>query len=83
MFMSSLAKQVEYLLTLKCPVKTLAELLSEVNVSAENRAELEDVLGMLEVHENELRGIRQKLSLRLRQYTLEYYSEQLRSRLNE
>ena len=29
--------------------------MSEINVSVENRAELEDIVSMLEIHENEIR----------------------------
>jgi len=71
--MSNVKKQVEILLDSKCPVQTLSNLIGEVNVSAENRAELEDIVSMLEVHENEIRSFRQSLSLRLRQYSLDYY----------
>ena len=81
--MSGFKEQVEHMLNQKCPLLTLSELMSMINVSAENRAELEDIVGMLEIHESELRSVRQSLSLRLRQYTLEYYSDFLRSRVSE
>ena len=81
--MSGFKEQVEYMLNQRRPLLTLSELMSEIHVSAENRAELEDVVGMLEIHESELRSVRQSLSLRLRQYTLEYYSDLLRKSVNE
>ena len=75
--MSNVEKKVEDLLGSKCPVKLLSTLIGETQVSAENRAELEDVVSMLEMHENELRSLRQNLSLRLRQYSFNYYREYL------
>lgn len=81
--MSNVKKQVEHLLSSKCPVTTLSELMSEINVSAENRAELEDIVSMLEIHENEIRTLRQSLNLRLRQYSLEHYSDYLRKKITD
>ncbi|TFH17601.1 hypothetical protein E4H04_04700 [Candidatus Bathyarchaeota archaeon] len=81
--MSDIEKQVERLLSSECPVKVLSELMSEIRVSAENRSELEDIENMLEIHENEIRSLRQNLSLRLRQYSFEYYSEYLKKKAKE
>ncbi len=81
--MRNIKRQVELLRSSKCPVRTLSELLSVIPVSAENRAELEDVVSILEIHENEIRSLRQSLSLHLRQYSLEYYSECLKKKIQE
>ncbi|MCJ7731841.1 hypothetical protein MUP51_05945 [Candidatus Bathyarchaeota archaeon] len=81
--MSDIEKQVERLLSSDCPVRVLSELMSEIRVSAENRSELEDIENILEIHENEIRRLRQSLSLRLRQYSFEYYSEYLKKKTNE
>ncbi len=75
--MSVVNKQVEHLLGSKCPIQTLSDLLGEVNVSAENRAELEDIVSMLEIHEHEIRSLKQSLNLRLRNYSFDYYKEYL------
>ena len=81
--MRDINKQVELLQNSKCPVRSLSELLPVIQVSAENRAELEDVVSILKEHENEIRSLRQSLSLQLRQYSLEYYSEFLKKNIQE
>ena len=80
-FMSEVNKRVEHLLGSKCPIKTLSDLIRETQVSEETRTELEDVVSMLEIHENELRNLRQSLNLRLRQFNLSYYKEYLIRRI--
>ena len=81
--MSDINRQVELLQNSKCPVRILSELLSVIHVSAENYAELDDVISILETHENEIRSLRQSLSINLRQYSLEYYSEFLKNKIQE
>lgn len=81
--MNRIKKHVEHLLSSKCPLSTISEHLSEVKVSVENRAELEDIVSMLEIHENDIRSLRQSLSLRIRQYKLEYYSEYFRKNITD
>jgi hypothetical protein len=71
---------VEHLLGEDCPVKTLSDLLSGMEVSAENISELENVIILLEMHEEEIRRLRQSISLHVRQYVLASYSEGLRKK---
>jgi len=61
-------------------VKTLSDLLSGMEVSAENISELENVIILLEMHEEEIRRLRQSISLHVRQYVLASYSEGLRKK---
>ena len=56
-------------------MKTLYDLMSEDDLSTDNVSELEDVVNQLEMHENEVRRLRQSLSLRLRQQVIESYLE--------
>jgi hypothetical protein len=61
-------------------LQTLYDLMSEHNLSSGSVAELEDVVNRLEIHESEVRSLRQSLSLRLRQYALESYLDGLKKR---
>jgi hypothetical protein len=61
-------------------LQTLYDLMSENNLSSGSVTELEDVVNLLEIHECEVRRLRQSLSLRLRQYALESYLEELKQR---
>ena len=78
--MSNVDAQIKRLLSNDCPVKTLSTILSDLTVSAENCSEIEDLVSTLEIHENELRQLRQSLTLRLRQYSIEYYFEYLKKK---
>ena len=71
---------VERLLGVGCPVKTLSDLLSGMDVSAENISELENIVNLLEIREEEIRRLRQSISVRTRHYVLASYSEKLRNR---
>ena len=71
---------VERLLGAGCPLNTLSELLSDMDVSAENISELENIVNVLEMHENEIRRLRQSISIHTRQYVLASYSEHLRNK---
>jgi hypothetical protein len=71
---------VERLLGADCPVKMLSDLLSGMDVSAENASELENIVNLLEMHEDEIRRLRQSVSLHIRQYVLASYSEGLRKK---
>ena len=75
--MSDVTKQVEHLLGSKNPIKTLTNLLGGLTVSLETKAELENVVNILEIHEHEIRSLRQSLYLRLRQHSLNYHKEYL------
>jgi hypothetical protein len=51
-----------------------------MDVSAENISELDKVVNLLEMHEEEIRRLRQSVSLQTRQYVLASYSKHLRKR---
>ena len=76
--MNDINAVVERLLGSDCPVKTLSDLLSGMDVSAENVSELENIVNLLEMHEDEIRRLRQSVSLHIRQYVLASYSDGLR-----
>ena len=75
--MDDISAVVERLLGAGGPLKTLSDLLSDMDVSAENISELENIIDILEMHEEEIRRLRQSISLCTRQYVLASYSEQL------
>jgi hypothetical protein len=68
---------VDRLLGAGCPVKLLSGLLSEMDVSAENVSELKNIVNLLEMHEGEIRRLRQSISIGIRQHTLASYSDAL------
>jgi len=74
--MYDISTMAEHLLSADCPVKMFSDLLLGMDVSAENVSELENIL--LEMHEDEIRRLRQSVSLRIREYVLASYSEGLR-----
>ena len=76
--MNDMNAMVERLLSADCPVKLLSDLLSGLDVSAENVSELENIVTLLEMHEDEIRRLRQGVSLRIREYVLASYSDGLR-----
>ena len=78
--MNDISAIVEHLLSADCPVKTLSDMLSGMDVSAENISELDKVVNLLEMHEEEIRRLRQSISLQTRQYVLASYSKHLRKR---
>jgi hypothetical protein len=78
--MDDIKAVVERLLGEGCPLKTLSDLLLGTDVSAENISELENIVNLLEMHEEEIRRLRQSISLRARQYILASYSEKIRNR---
>ena len=71
---------VEHLLGEPCPLKTLSDLLSGTAVSAENISELENIINVLERHEEEIRRLRQRISIHTRQYVHASYSEDIKNR---
>ena len=71
---------VERLLGEGCPLKTLSDLLSGMDVSAENISELENIVNLLEMHEEKIRRLRQSIRVHTRQYVLASHSENLRNR---
>jgi len=71
---------VERLLGEGCPLKTLSDLLLGADVSAENISELENIVNLLEMHEEEIRRLRQSISLRARQYILASHTEYLKKK---
>jgi len=56
--------EINELMILDYAVKTLSDVMSEMDVSTENVSELENVVNLLEMHEAEVRRLRQSLSLR-------------------
>jgi hypothetical protein len=58
----------------------LYDLMSEDDLSKGNVSKLENLVSKLEMHENEVRRLRQTLNLRLRQIVLESYLEELKKR---
>jgi hypothetical protein len=60
-------------------LKTLYDLMAVDDLSPNNFSTLEDVVNQLEIHESEVREVRQSLSLRLRQEFLEAYKEGLKT----
>jgi len=71
--------EVDKLLQAGNALQTLYDLIPGES-SVENVSKLEDIVGLLEIHEAEVRRLRQSLSLRLRQHALETYLESLRRR---
>ena len=61
-------------------LQTLYDLMSEDDLSKGNVSKLENLVSKLEMHENEVRRLRQTLNLRLRQIVLESYLEELKKR---
>lgn len=65
-------------------MKTLSDLLSDLlsgtAVSAENISELENIINVLEMHEEEIRRLRQRVSIHTRRYVLASYSEDIKNR---
>jgi len=78
--MNDISAVVERLLGTDCTVKTLSDMLSGMDASAENISELEKVVNLLEMHEEEIRRLRQSISLHTRQYVLASYSKHLRKK---
>jgi len=78
--MNDINAVVERLLGEGCPLKTLSDLLSDMDVSAENISELENIINLLEIREEEIRRLRQSISLHTRKYVLESYAEPLRKK---
>ena len=78
--MNDVKSMVELLLSADCPVKQLSGLLSGMDVSAENVSELENIVTLLEMHEDEIRRLRQGVILRIREYVLASYSDGLRKK---
>jgi len=76
--MYDISTMAEHLLSADCPVKTLSDLLSGMDVSAENVSELENIVNLLEMYEDEIRRLRQAISVRIREIVLGSYSEGLR-----
>ena len=61
-------------------LRTLYGLESEGNPPIVNVSELEGIIGLLEIHEAEVRRLRQNLSLHLRQHERESYLQNLKKR---
>jgi len=78
--MDDIKAVVERLLGEGCPLKTLSDLLSGTVVSAKNISELENIVNLLEMHEEEIRRLRQSISLRARHYILASHTEHLRKK---
>ena len=74
MVMNSL-EEINELVLVDYAVKTLFDVMSEMDVSTENVSEFENVVNLLEMHEAEVRRLRQCLNLRLRQHVLKSYLE--------
>ena len=64
-------------------LRTLYHIESEENPPIVNISELEDIIGLLEIHEAEVRRLRQNLSLHLCQHELESFLEKLKQRVND
>ena len=64
-------------------LRTLYVLESEGNPPIVNISEFEGIIGLLEIHEAEVRRLRQNLSLHLRQHELKSYLEKLKQRGND
>ena len=82
--MEEVNEVVEQLLGEPCPLKTLSDLLSDLlsgmDVSAENISELKNIIYVLEMREEEIRTLRQSVSRILRQYVLAYHAEGIKNR---
>lgn len=61
-------------------LNALYDSVSDEDSSIENYSELENIIGLLEIHENEVRRLRQNLCLRVRQHMLGSYLEKLKKR---
>ena len=81
--MSDIDEQVQRLLGQDCPIKLLSALIEDQKVSGENHSDLEDLVSVLEIHENEIRRLRQSLNIRLRQYKYSYYIEYMKNHRKE
>jgi len=61
-------------------LRTLYDMMSGDDLSRGDVSKLEDLVNQLEIHENDVRRLRQNLNLRLRQNFLESYLEELKRR---
>ena len=61
-------------------MKTLSDLLSGMDVSAELISDLENIVTVLEMREEEIRTLRQSVSRIIRQYVLAYHAEDIKNR---
>jgi hypothetical protein len=61
-------------------VERARDLLLGMDVSAENISEWENIVNLLEMHEEEIRRLRHSINLRIREYVLESYAEPLRKK---
>jgi hypothetical protein len=61
-------------------LQALYDLIVLNDLSPSNSSTMQNVVNQLEIHENEVRRLRQNLSLRLRQQFFEEYKEGLKKR---
>ena len=79
--MNELEKLANEILNQDCPVRKLSQLISETKVSEINASEFRKIVDLLEIHEEEIRQLRQTARLKMREYFLNTYSAKLRNKL--
>jgi len=78
--MADTRKIVERLLSEDCPVRLLSNVLSGREITPDNVSELERILNVLEMHEEEMRRLRQSIMLGIRDHYLKSYALELRNK---
>ena len=78
--MEELEKLTQSILINDCPVKKVSHLLSSFEVSDINMESVEDTINILEMHEAEIRKLRQALSIKLGNHKIEKITQNLRKR---
>lgn len=78
--MADTRKIVERLLREDCPIRLLSNVLSGREITPDNVSELEKILNVLEMHEEEIRRLRQSIMLGIRDHYLESYALELRNK---
>jgi hypothetical protein len=78
--MDKLEKLTESMLSKDCPLEKVHDLVSSFKVSDINEQSVENAINVLEMHEEEIRTLRQKLSLKLGNHRVEKVLSNLRKR---
>lgn len=66
--MKELNNEIARILDKECPMNRLREIANTVKISDENISSINEAINYLEMHEAEIRGVRQLLMLKVKDY---------------
>ena len=77
--MKELKNEINKILKKECPMKRIKQIVNTVNVTDENISTINEAINHLEMHELEIRSIRQTLMLKAKDYWVkEFVSKHVR-----